>query len=183
MARKVTDVAPGLAAGHTNLGLALMRQGRFAEAEGSLLSSLRIRESAGLLLNIGALYYAQQRFEDARRYFERCLALGPPTVIRLVNLGDAYRHLGRVRRHGRLPARDGSGGSRSRAIPAASRGCFSMIAAQLGDRRRAEAELSQPLARARQLTVIRQAAIGYEALGLRAGLTILSRAPRACSQS
>jgi eukaryotic-like serine/threonine-protein kinase len=182
MARKVTEVAPGLAAGHTNLGLALMRQGRFAEAEGSLLSALRIRESAGLLLNIGALYYAQERFEEARGYFERCLALGPPTVIRLVNLGDAYRHLGRA--HDATAAYQRAMDLAEAEVArdprrALSRVFLGMIAAQLGDRRRAEAELSQSLAlEPDNSTVIRQAAIGYEALGQRdRTLTILSRAP------
>jgi tetratricopeptide (TPR) repeat protein len=62
---------------------------------------------------------------------------------------------------------------------ALSRVFLGMIAAQLGDRRRAEAELSQSLAlEPDNSTVIRQAAIGYEALGQRdRTLTILSRAP------
>jgi tetratricopeptide (TPR) repeat protein len=182
MARKVIEVAPGLAAGHTNLGVALMRQGRFAEAEGSLRSSLRIKETAIPLVNLGAIYYAQERFEEARASFERSLQLGPPTAIRLVNLGDAYRHLGR--------AEDAASAYQKAMVlaeadvardprQALSRAFLGMIAAQLRDRRRAEAELSQSLAlEPDNSTVIRQAAIGYEALEQRdRTLTILSRAP------
>jgi tetratricopeptide (TPR) repeat protein len=182
LARKVIEVAPDLAAGHTNLGLALMRQSRFTEATESLLSALRIKESAGLLLNIGAVYYAQERFDEARGYFERCLAIGPPTVIRYVNLGDAYRHLGRApdaavayQRAMDLAEADVARDPR-RAL---SRVFLGMVAAQLRDRRRAEAELLQSLAlEPENATVIRQAAIGYEALGERdKTLALLSRAP------
>jgi hypothetical protein len=62
---------------------------------------------------------------------------------------------------------------------AISRVFLGMVAAQLRDRRRAEAELSQSLAlEPENSTVIRQAAIGYEALGERdKTLALLSRAP------
>jgi tetratricopeptide (TPR) repeat protein len=183
MARKVIEVAPGLAAGQTNLGVALMRQGRYHEAEAALQAALRIKETASLLVNLGAAYYAQERFDEARDCFERCLALGPPTVIRLTNLGDAYRHLGRAqdaaaayRRALDLSeaavARDPRGGL--------SRAFLGLLAAYLGDQRRAEAELSQSLTlEPENATVIRQAAIGYEALGRREKtLAALSHAPR-----
>ena len=182
MARKVVEVAPGLQAGHINLGVALMRQGRYREAEASLLAALRIKESASLLVNIGAFYYAQERYDEALRYFERCLAVGPPTVIRYTNLGDAYRHLGRADdatgayRH----AMDLAEGEVARdPRRASSRVFLGMVAAHLRDRRRAEAELSQSLVlEPENSTVIRQAAIGYEVLGQREKtLTVLSRAP------
>jgi eukaryotic-like serine/threonine-protein kinase len=182
LARKVIDVAPGLTAGHTNLGLALMRQGRYREAEASLQTSLRINENAFVLANIGVCHYAQERFEEALHYHARALAVGPPTPTRFSNLGDAYRHLGRA---------DEAAGAYRKALDLAeaevvrdprsglSRVLLGMIAAQLGDRRRADAEISQSLAlEPDNATVMRQAAIGYEALGERERtLAVLSRAP------
>lgn len=181
--RKVVTVAPGLPQGHTNLGLALMRQGRFHEAEISLLTALRIQESAILLLNIGACSYAQERYEEALRYFQRCLVPGPDHIL-YANLGDAYRHLGRedeaaaAYRKGRDLAeaevtrnpRDGE-----------SRAFLGMLTAQLRDRRRAEAELLQSVRLAPEnATVIRQAAIAYEVLGQREKtLVLLATAPDA----
>src|SRR6185436_1266294 len=93
-ARDVVAIAPGLPAGHINLGIALLRQRRYHDAELSLLAALRIQESAYVLSNLGAFFYAQERYDEALGYFERCLALGP-TYIRYANLGDAYRQLGR----------------------------------------------------------------------------------------
>jgi serine/threonine-protein kinase len=171
LARKVVAVAPGLAAGHTNLGLALMSQNRFHEAEFSLLSALRIRESANLLVNIGALYYAQERYEEALPYFQRCLAAEAPTVTRYIDLGDAYRHLGR---EGEAAIAYGKALELAEADvalnpkQAGSRAFLGLVAAQLRDRRRAEAELSQSLAlEPENAIVIRRAAMGYEVLGQR----------------
>ena len=182
LARKVIEVAPGLTAGHTNLGLALLRQGRYAEADASLQTALKIGESGRLLTNIGANYYAQEHYDESLRYFERAVAIDQPTAIRYANLGDGYRHLGRAgeaaaayRKAMDLAEADVARNPRQ----ALSRVFLGMAAAQLGDRRRAEAELSQSLALDRDdATVMRQAVIGYEALGQRdAALAILSRAP------
>jgi len=181
--RKVTQVAPGLGSGHTNLGLALMQQGRFAEAERSLLTALRLQESANLLVNLGALYYAQSRYEEALGFFERSLAAGPATVIRYADLGDALRQLGRSRASGdayRQGIRLAEDGLAVNPRDAASRVFLGMLSARLGDERRAEQELSQALAMAPDnASVLRQATIGYEALGQRQkSLAILARAPR-----
>src|SRR5262249_45702756 len=115
-------------------------------------------------------------------YFERAVAFDRPTVIRYANLGDAYRHLGRAREAADAyrKAMDLAEADVARnPRQGLSRVFLGMVAAQLGDRRRADAELSQSLALDRNVaTVMRQAVIGYEALGERdAALAILSRAP------
>src|SRR4029077_5020135 len=96
MYRKVTEVAPDLAVGRINLGVALMQQGRFADAEASLQAAGHIMETPALLVNMGALYYMQERYQDALGFFERAVAAGPATTIRYANLADAYRHVGRA---------------------------------------------------------------------------------------
>src|SRR5262249_9790629 len=94
--RKVTALAPEYAIGYNNLGLALMNQGRYSEAEDALLRSLRLQPSGRVLTNLGVLYVSQERFAEAVPFFERSIAVGPVSVIRYINLGDGYRHLGRV---------------------------------------------------------------------------------------
>lgn len=171
LARKVVAVAPWLADGHINLGVALLRQRRYRDAELSLLSALRIQESAFALSNLGVCSYAQERYEEALGYFERCLVLGPRTYIRYANLGDAYRHLGREV-EAAAAYRKGMDLAETKLAnnprDPQSRVFLGMLAAQLRDPHRAEAELSQSVALdPENETVIRQAAIAYEVLGQR----------------
>ncbi|MDQ2901635.1 MAG: tetratricopeptide repeat protein, partial [Acidobacteriota bacterium] len=181
--RRVVAVAPGLASGHMNLGLALMQEGRFPEAEGQLLEALRSQPSRPLLGNIGALYYAEERFEDAARFYDRSLAIGAPSAMQYRNLGDADRHLGKPReaaeayRQARKLAEEDITRNPRRA---ASHSLLGLVAAFLGDREHAEFEIAQALAiEPENRSVMRDAAIAYEALGQRSKtLAALAKAPR-----
>jgi serine/threonine protein kinase/Tfp pilus assembly protein PilF len=182
LARRVIAIAPGLAAGHMLLGLALTVQGRLQDAEESLLKALRLQESWPNLTNLGALYYQEERYEDAAQYFEKALVLEPKAATLYMDLGDAYRHLGRA-----PEAREMYHRARQLAEPemalnpraAFSRAQFAYLAAQLGDRDRAEFEIIQ----ARQMNsgsipVMREAAFTYETLGEREKtLEVLANAP------
>jgi tetratricopeptide (TPR) repeat protein len=99
-----------------------------------------------------------------------------------MDLGDGYRHLGRTadaaaayRKAMDLAVAD-LGLNYRRAT---SRVFLGLAAAQLGDRRRAEAELAQSLTmEPENATVMRQAAIGYEVLQQRdKTLAVLRHAP------
>jgi tetratricopeptide (TPR) repeat protein len=181
--RRVTQLAPDLPSGHMSLGLALMQEGRYAEAEAQLLEALRLRSWRDLLINLGALYYQEQRFSEAAEYFERSLASGSPSPIQYRNLGDTYRHLQRSReasqayRRAKTMAEDEI--ARNPRL-ASSHALLALIAAFLNDRRQAEFEIAQALAMdAENRAVIRNAAITYETLGERAkALAVLGRAPR-----
>src|SRR5262249_16478301 len=94
--RRVTVLAPEFAIGYNNLGLALMNQGRFAEAEDALLHSLRLNESARALTNLGLLYDRQERFAESGRFLEKNQGVGPPSMLRFSNLGNGYWYLGRT---------------------------------------------------------------------------------------
>ncbi|HEY1338380.1 MAG TPA: tetratricopeptide repeat protein, partial [Bryobacteraceae bacterium] len=180
--RRVAAIAPGLSSGHMNLGLALMQEGKFPEAEKELLEGLRLRESRSAFINVGALYYEEERFDEAARYFEKSLSFGAPGVVQYRDLGDAYRHLGKTR-----PANDAYGRALALAEDdikrnprkAGSHAALGLLAAFLHDRRRAEFEFSQALAlEPENRVVIRDAAIGYEFLGDRDdALTALRKAP------
>jgi tetratricopeptide (TPR) repeat protein len=182
MYRKVTEVAPALQTGRMNLGIALAQQRRFEEAEKELLAALALRSSPGLLANIGALYYAEERYSDALPYFEKSLSSGPPTVVRHLNLGDALRHLNRTKdavkayERARLLAEEDVALNPRRA---SARAFLGQSYAAVGDSSRAQAELTQALAlEPENATVLRQAVIAYELLGMRArALSALERAP------
>ena len=181
--RKVTLLVPGLASGHTYLGLALMQQGKFDDAERSLLTAQGLAESANLLVNLGALHYAKGEYEKALGYFQRSLKAGPPTVTRLADLGDAFRQLGQsqesddaYRRGVLLAKRDVAVNARD----ANAQVFLGMLLARRGYEQEAELELSKAVGMAPDdASVLRQATIGYEALGQRkASLGILKKAPR-----
>ncbi|RPJ80357.1 MAG: hypothetical protein EHM13_12155, partial [Acidobacteria bacterium] len=143
---------------------------------------LALRSSPGLLANVGALYYAQERYSDALPYFEKSLSSGPPTVVRYMNLGDGRSH--------KKQTRDAVGAyERARLLAegdvalnprrASARAFLGQSYAAVGDSSRAQSELTQALAlEPENATVLRQAVIAYELLGMRArSLTVLERAP------
>lgn len=184
MSRKVTTLAPGLASGHMNLGLALKQQGRYQESEQSLLKALALRPSARLLLNIGALYYEQERYTEALHYFEESAKQGPPSASLYRDLGDAYRHLSRPRE-----AKEAYSKARAKSQEevtinphsAQARIRLALVSARLGDAPQAEYELSQALLTETGNTVSSPGdkVQAYEALKQRdKSIEILQQAPR-----
>jgi eukaryotic-like serine/threonine-protein kinase len=181
--RKVTTLAPDFPSGHTNLGLAYAQEGRFAEAEKELQHSLQLRKSTNVLLNLGAVYYAEERYEAALDNFREVLATSVPSAVRYRNLGDAYRHLGQKKeaddayqKARALTEQEVTGNPRQG--PARAR--LAYLSAYLGDRRTAEFEISQALTlEPENAAVLREAAKTFEALkeGDRA-LAALNNAPR-----
>ncbi len=80
-----------------NLGAALLRQGRFAEAEASLRSSVALRpDDAESLSNLGAALSGQGRLADGIGFLQRALALSPDFGEARFNLGEALRESGRT---------------------------------------------------------------------------------------
>ena len=181
--RRVTAIAPDLSTGHMNLGLALTEQGRFPEAEASLLRALRLHRSSLALMNIGALYYAEERYTDAVRFFEESVASGTPSAMRYTDLGDGFRHLGRSReaKKAYLLARDMAQDEVTRNPQRAdSRMLLALASAQLGDSRTALFEGRQALSMEPENAItMRNAVLMYEVLHQREeSLRVLQRAPR-----
>ncbi|HLK62262.1 MAG TPA: tetratricopeptide repeat protein [Bryobacteraceae bacterium] len=181
--RRVAIIAPDLSAGHMDLGLALTEQGRFQEAEVSLLHALRLSRSPRALMNVGALYYAEERYAEATGFFEESVASGTPSAIRYTDLGDGYRHLGRSQE-----ARKAYGLARDAAreevirnpLLADSRMLLALVSALLGDLPSARFEASQALSmEPENAMVMRDAVLMYEVLRQREeSLRVLRRAPR-----
>jgi Flp pilus assembly protein TadD len=181
--RHVTKIAPNLSTGHMDLGLALMEERRFQEAEEPLLQALRLHRSPHLLMNIGGLYYAQERYTEAAPFFQESVTSGPPSAIRYRDLGDVYRHLGRNQEAGDAyrSARDAAQDELTHNPKHAdSRILLALVCAFLGDSRRAQAEAAQALAmEPENAIVLREAAITYEVLHQRDDtLRVLRNAPK-----
>ena len=180
--RKVVELAPWLSSGHMNVGLALIRQGRLAEAEQALSDAFKIRSSPILLLNLGGLCYLQERYSDAARYFEQSLSTGAKSPIQYRDLGDAYRHLGRTQ-DSAAAYRAGLALAEDEVVrnprDATARARMALLAAFLGDRRRAGFEISQALAtQPENPAIMREAATTYEVIGDREKtLEVLQKAP------
>ena len=181
--RRVTTIAPDLSSGHIDLGVALMAQGRFPEAEASLLRALRLRRSSMVLMNIGGLYYDEERYAEACRFFEESVASGTPSAIRYRDLGDVYRHLGRSRESTKAYrlARDMAQDEITRNPQQAdSRVLLALVSARLGDSSTALFEARQALSfEPENAIVMREAVLMYEVLHQREeALRVLRRAPR-----
>jgi tetratricopeptide (TPR) repeat protein len=166
--QKAIERAPGVVDAHTSLGGVLCDLGRYEEAEDALLASLRIRETAAALNDLGATRVYQRRDTEAVEYFNRAIAIDPSEYLYLLNLGDsdwrlrryseaksAYRKamdlaLAELKENPRL--------GRSRAFVA-------YFSARLGDRKRAEDEIDQALRLSPgDNKVKRRAVLTYEAL-------------------
>uniref|UniRef100_Q020E8 Serine/threonine protein kinase with TPR repeats n=1 Tax=Solibacter usitatus (strain Ellin6076) TaxID=234267 RepID=Q020E8_SOLUE len=183
MYRKTTALAPGVSAGYMNLGLALKQQGRYREAEQSLLKALSFGRSPRLLLNLGAVYYEQERYSDALSLFQESARLSAPSAIMHRNLGDAYRHLSRAKdaaaeyRAARALAEEDVT-TNPRSVDARAR--LALLSARLGESHRASYELAQALAMdSNDATGIANAVQTLEVLNLREkALDLLQKAPR-----
>ncbi|HWR97165.1 MAG TPA: tetratricopeptide repeat protein [Candidatus Methanoperedens sp.] len=82
---------------HANLGAALMKLGRNAEAEEHLEQALRLRPmQADALLNVAILRARANRLPEAVEGFNQALAVRPGDVKAHYNLGTALCQLGRT---------------------------------------------------------------------------------------
>jgi Flp pilus assembly protein TadD len=102
--RAVTEQAPALAHPHVDLGVALHRTGKLAEAAASLEKAIEVSGEHPIALSELALVYRKQgRFADARASYEKALALYPGFHVANKNLAilcDLYqRDYGCALRH------------------------------------------------------------------------------------
>ena len=80
-----------------NLGVARLRQRRFAEAEAPLRSSVALRpDDPESLSNLGAALCGQGRLADGIELLQRALAVSPGSGEARFNLGEALRESGRA---------------------------------------------------------------------------------------
>ncbi len=181
--RKLTQIAPGLDSGHTNLGTVLVHTGRYEEARAELKKSLDIQETKVALYLYGLSYNYEHRFAEGLPYLEKVVGYRGANTTDFLTLGNTYRFLGREAdarqafRRGLSLAETAVVNNPRNALPRAQ---LALFAAYLGDRTRAHYEIAQ----ARQMSaeedrVMGTVAITYEALGERdQALASLQRSPK-----
>jgi cytochrome c-type biogenesis protein CcmH/NrfG len=92
-----TKVQPGNARAQANLGAALLRQGRYVDAEGPLRLSLALRpDDPDTLSNLGSALCGQGRLPEGIDWLERALQLSPDFGEARFNLGEALLQSGRT---------------------------------------------------------------------------------------
>ncbi|HWB10396.1 MAG TPA: tetratricopeptide repeat protein [Pirellulales bacterium] len=82
-------IAPGEGRFHSGLGLALMRLGRTAEAEGSLRRAIAVDDDAESRNNLGNCLKDQSRLDEAIAEYGQALARNPQYASAHYNLGNA----------------------------------------------------------------------------------------------
>ena len=91
-------IRPGSAAAHYNLGNALFRNGRRAEAIAALRKALTIQPDYALAHDgLGVALYATGRVNEAIEHYQRAVQLDPQNAEARSHLAVALRAVGRVR--------------------------------------------------------------------------------------
>ncbi|HET8646475.1 MAG TPA: tetratricopeptide repeat protein, partial [Vicinamibacteria bacterium] len=93
--RRVLDARPEADTGYVNLAAVFILAGEHGEAERLLQAALRINPTWETHNNLGFVYYALGRFEEAVTQWRAALDGGGQAPIVFSNLGDALRQLGR----------------------------------------------------------------------------------------
>jgi eukaryotic-like serine/threonine-protein kinase len=182
--RKVTELAPDLALGHTNLGGCYVSLGRYGEAEAEYRTALQLKETEEALENLAGILLYAHREAEAIELYRRALAI-PPVHFRLwMNIADSYRRTGRLdeAHHAYLQGETlAEHDLREDPRDGYARAFAAYFYARLGEPKRALLEIEQALRLSpSDARVMRRAAILYEALGHRDdALKVLHTAPAA----
>jgi tetratricopeptide (TPR) repeat protein len=105
--RKAIDIYPDYDEAYVQLGLAYLRQGQYAEAQGVIETATVVNPTnARAYMALGTLYNQQGRAQDAFRSLQRALELDPhawqvhyelgKSLLQLGRAEDAYRHARRA---------------------------------------------------------------------------------------
>jgi serine/threonine-protein kinase len=178
---RVTQLAPELAQGFSDLGGVYVDMHRFPEAIRALRRSLELGASRGAVMNLGVQLANQGQDAGALEFYEQALAIGPPTYVLFLNLGDSYRRTRQEAKASRAYEQGRELADRALSTDPSSgytRAFFAYFSARLGEARLAEREISQALQFAPEdRKVLRRAVLTYDCLGLREkALDLLPRA-------
>jgi len=144
--QKMVVRAPQLSESYSALAMPLMQLDRYAEAEEALQTSLKIRETAMALNNLGVIRYLQGRYEDAAALQKRALAYDASHDTWVINVADNLRWAGHVSeaRQYYEKAREQTRLERNLNPQSAwARAYFAYACARLGERAQAEEEITQ----------------------------------------
>ena len=143
---KMVDLAPGESATHYSLGIDYSGLGKLPEAEHELRLAIALGETPSKLHTLAGVLMNEGNYSDAAINIQRALSLGPEQSIYLMNLGTAYRLLGReaesekaYRRAWALAKQELARDPRD----VKTRSHLAFICARLGDSASAESEIAQ----------------------------------------
>jgi tetratricopeptide (TPR) repeat protein len=91
--RRVTELAPGSAAGYNNLGAALQMAGRLDDAAEAFERSLEIEPAGSAYSNLGTVHYFLGRFSEAAENYAAATRLTNENQQYWGNLGDALAQI------------------------------------------------------------------------------------------
>ena len=178
--QKTVELAPAEPNAHYALASAYMDLGKFAEAESELRRALVLGETPATLHSLGLVLMYQGKEMEAIPYLTQALSRFPERHLWWMHLATAYRrqHLitesEKANRRGlSLAEKEITRDPRNGTI----RSHLAYLCASLGDRSRAESEISQALQLSPNDAGTRWwAALTYEALGRRDATIALLRA-------
>ena len=87
---RVTELAPGNPSGFNNLGAARMTAGDLDGSAKAFEQSTKIEPSRGAYSNLGTLYYALGRLEEAAAMYSRAVDIAPEDFSTRGSLADAH---------------------------------------------------------------------------------------------
>jgi len=90
--RRVIELTPDNTRGYNNLGVALFRRDRVADAVATWERSMQIRPTFSAASNLGTQYFGAGRYADSARAFERAVELAPNDRRVWRNLGAALHY-------------------------------------------------------------------------------------------
>jgi tetratricopeptide (TPR) repeat protein len=165
---KMVKLAPGEATSHFALGNEYFSLGRLPEAENELRLAIGMGKTPQELHTLGVVLLEEKEYEEAADNIRQALSLGPERPLWRMNLGTAYRLLGRQAEseeafHRALNLTEKELGRDLRDGETRSYQAF--VCARLGDPERAESEITQALQTSPNSGRVRfMAAATYEAL-------------------
>lgn len=179
---RTVELAPAEPNAHFALAAAYMNLGQFTEAESELRLALLLGETPTALHTLGLVLMYQGRDLEAIPYITQALSRWPERHLWWMNLATSYRRQNLItdsekanRRGLYLAEKEMTHDPRNGTI----RSHLAYLCASLGDRSRAESEISQALQLSPNDAGTRWwAAVTYEALGRRdATIALLSASP------
>jgi eukaryotic-like serine/threonine-protein kinase len=169
--RSALALAPNEPLVHYAIGMVALDAGRLSTAENEFRTSIRLRETSSALHSLGLVLMYQKRDRQAIPLMVRSLVLESEQYLLWINLGTAYRRIGLALESHRAYHRGLDlaeiAMTKNPRIGRVRAG-LAYLCTQVGDRRRAEFEISQALQQEPNDADTRwMAAITYEALGRR----------------
>jgi serine/threonine-protein kinase len=166
------NLAPDSYRAWYRLGALYLQTGRLKEAEAAWMRSIALKPNGVAYNNLAALYFDQERYADAARMMEKCVEIGPVSLVMLASLARAYRHVPELAGKAAGAAEQGRAlAAKTLAVntrDADTHADLGLLLAESGDHAGAAKEIETALNLApASAPVLFRAVMAYEAIGRR----------------